>query len=212
MTVDSLRPTRNRPYHSVRRQAQAEATRAAIAEAARRLFVEKGWAGTTVRAVARAAEVAETTVYATYGRKAGLAQALIDAITDAAEPTRQAAELDAAHSDPAGQLAAMIGFDCRLFEHGADVIAVLRDAGRSEPDLAAAYQAGRAQATELRHVVFGAWPPHTLRPGLDLGDATATYAALCNIDVHRVLTEEHGWAPARVEHWLTESATRLLLA
>ncbi|MEV0201787.1 TetR family transcriptional regulator [Nonomuraea sp. NPDC050691] len=42
-----------RRYDSLRRTAQALETRAEIARAARRLFVERGWAATTVRDVAR---------------------------------------------------------------------------------------------------------------------------------------------------------------
>ena len=98
MTIDPLSETfkpghdgesggsARRRYYSPRRRAQADATRAAIAAAAWRLFTERGWAGTTVRDVARAAEVAEPTVYAAYGSKAGLAHALVDAVEFAAGP------------------------------------------------------------------------------------------------------------------------------
>ena len=73
-----------RPYRSARREEQAEQTRLRIARAARDRFVERGWAGTSVRSVAVAAGVSEATVYAAYGSKAGLAVALVDnADTDA---------------------------------------------------------------------------------------------------------------------------------
>ena len=201
-----------RRYCSPRRRAQADATRAAIAAAARQLFTERGWAGTTVRDVARAAEVAEPTVYASYGSKAGLAHALVDAVESAADAGRQAADLATAQGEQAGQLAAMIGFDRRLYEQGGDVLAVLRDAGRSEPELAAAYDAGRARADQLRRSVLAAWPRGALRAGLDQDQAADVYAALCNIDVYRVLTEERGWSPDRVERWLYQTLCQLLLA
>ena len=209
---DESRDGARRRYYSPRRRAQADATRAAIAAAARRLFTERGWAGTTVREVARAAEVAEPTVYAVYGSKAGLAYALVNAVESAADAGRQAAELANASGDPAGQLAAMIGFDRRLYEHGGDVLAVLRDAGRSQAELAAAYDAGRTHADQLRRSVLAAWPHGALRAGLDQGEAADVYAALCNIDVYRVLTEERGWSPDRVERWLYQTLCQLLLA
>jgi len=56
-----------------------------------------------------------------------------------------------------------------------------------------------------------AWPAGTLREGLDDDAACATYAVLCNIDTYRVMTEEHGWPPERVQGWWLESLSRLLL-
>lgn len=136
-----------RPYDSLRRAAQARETRADIAHAARRLFLAQGWAATTVREVAREAGVSVPTVYATYGNKAGLTRALADAADLSADAAPLLAELTAPGATPARQLAAMAGYDRRLFERAGDVIALLREAGRTEPELAAAYREGREEAT-----------------------------------------------------------------
>jgi AcrR family transcriptional regulator len=200
-----------RRYDSPRRRDQAQATRVAIAAAARRLFMDRGWAGTRVRDVAAAAGVAEPTVYAAYGSKAGLALALIDSVAEDADLGAQEAELAAAAGDPAGQLAAMAGFDRRLFEHGGDVLSLLRDAGRSEPDLASAYREGRARADQVRQRVLSTWAPGAFRDGVDPQLAADTYAALCNIDVYRVLADERGWPSGRIEQWWRDSLIRLIL-
>ena len=55
--------TQSRVYRSPRRQAQAEATRAAIVRAAGLLFAERGYAGTTMQAIADEAGVAVESVY-----------------------------------------------------------------------------------------------------------------------------------------------------
>jgi AcrR family transcriptional regulator len=201
-----------RRYESPRRAAQAEATRAAIAQAALRLFVAQGWAATTVRDVAREASVSVPTVYAAYGNKAGLAWALVEAADLAAGGEQQRAELDAAAGDPRRQLAAMAGYDRRLFERAGDVIAMVREAGRIEPDLATTYGDGRRRADETRVRVFSAWPQGTLRPGLDVPTAVDVYSALCTIDVYRTLTDERGWEPGRVELWWAEALARELLS
>lgn len=208
---DHMTPRAARPYDSPRRQAQARATRADIAAAARRLFLAHGWAGTRLRDVARQAGVAEPTVYAAYGSKSGLALALINAIETDADPARTTREVDAGAGDPPRQLAAMVASDRRLFEGAGDVIALLRDAGRSEPELHAAYKQGRAHGDQLRRETFSSWPPETLRDGTTITLATDAFAALCNIDVYRVLTEERGWTPDHVERWWTASLIRLLL-
>ena len=56
-------------YRSERRQEQAEATRQAILDAARALFIERGYARTTVADIAAAARVAVPTVYVSVGTK-----------------------------------------------------------------------------------------------------------------------------------------------
>ncbi|MFD5553519.1 TetR/AcrR family transcriptional regulator [Streptomyces sp. NPDC127068] len=201
-----------RPYGSLRRAAQAEVTRADIARAARHLFLDRGWTATTVRDVAREAGVSVPTVYAVYGNKTGLARALADAADLSAEPGRLLAALEAPGVEPAGQLAAMAAFDRRLFERAGEVIVLVREAGRSEPELATFYADGRRRADETRTGVFTSWPPGVLRPGVDPRTAADVYAALCTVDVYRTLTVERGWSAERVEQWWTGTLARELLA
>ena len=56
-----------------RREAHKQATRAALREAAKRLFAERGYEATTVRDIARAAQVTERTFYRYFDGKEGLA-------------------------------------------------------------------------------------------------------------------------------------------
>jgi len=150
-------------------------------------------------------------VYAVYGSKGRLALALIDAVEADADPARTSADLDAASGDPAGQLAAMVASDRRLFERAGDVISLLRDAGRSEPDVHAAYQEGRAHGDQLRRQTVATWEADAFREQTTPEAAADAFAALRNIDVYRVLTEERGWTPEQVERWWDESLARLLL-
>lgn len=203
--------TGRRRYDSLRRTTQALETRAEIARAARTLFTTRGWAATTVREVAREAGVSVPTVYAAYGDKTGLTRALADAADLSADGPAMLAELETT-TDPARALAAMAGYDRRLFERAGDVIALAREAGRTEPELAAAYRDGRRRGDETRRQVFASWPAGTLRADLDLPAAVDVYAALCNIDVYATLTAERGWSPERVERWWAEALPRELLA
>ncbi|GAB4585751.1 TetR/AcrR family transcriptional regulator [Nocardia sp. IFM 10818] len=204
-------PERRR-YDSLRRAAQAKQTSAEIAEAARKLFLAHGWAATTVRDVAREAGVSVPTVYAAYGNKSGLTKALVDAADLSADAARMIAGLEADAGDPARQLGAIAGYDRRLFERAGDVIMLVREAGRTEPELAQAYRDGRAAGDRTRVQVFSSWPEGTLRAGLDVASAVDIYAALCNIDVYLTLTVERGWSADRVEQWWCGVLVRELLA
>ena len=58
-----------REYNSSRRQAQASETRTRILQAARKLFIERGYAGATGEAIAAEAGVALQTIYAIFKNK-----------------------------------------------------------------------------------------------------------------------------------------------
>lgn len=201
-----------RRYDGLRRTAQALETRVEIARAARKLFLAQGWAETTVRDVAREAGVSVPTIYSIYGNKLGLARALADAADLSGDVPQMLAELEDPTADPARQLRAMAGFDRRLYERAGDIIVLLREAGRTEPDLGTVYRDGRRRADETRLQVFSSWPEGVLRGGLDVQTAVDIYAGICVIDVYITLTDERGWPPDRVERWWGELLARELLS
>src|SRR5438270_11397071 len=86
-----------RPYDSSRRQEQAQQNRWAVLQAAHHMFVERGFAATTMPAVASTAGVSVQTVYKAFGNKPRLAKAVFDtaiAGDDQPLPLLQRASLD----------------------------------------------------------------------------------------------------------------------
>ena len=200
-----------RAYRSALREEQAEQTKQRIARAARRRFIESGWAGTSVRSVAADAGVSEATVYAVYGTKAGLATSLVESGEMDAGVEQVAREIEAAQGDPAAQLAAFIRFDRRLFERGGDGLRLTVEGGRNEPALATAYEQGRTRGDASRRRVFAAWPSDVLRDGVTLDRALDVYAMVCSIQAFDIATRERGWSVDQVEQWWVETLTELLL-
>src|SRR5260370_40977528 len=93
-----------RRYDATRRRQAADRTRAAILDAARTLFTERGYAATPMTAIADRAGVAVDTVYASAGRKPELARLLIETAisgTDHAIPARQRDYAHAIQAAPA---------------------------------------------------------------------------------------------------------------
>lgn len=200
-----------RTYRSELREQQAERTRKLIADAARTRFVEKGWAGTSVRSVAEAAGVSEATVYHVYGSKAGLAGSLLDSAERSADVNRVVAQLRERAGDPAGQLRALVGFDRRLFERGGDVLRILAEGRRQHPDLGAAYAEGRSRGDRERRTVFSTWPAAVWRAGVDADRAVAVYAMTVTLDGFDTATGEFGWRPDDVEEWWLGTLAAVLL-
>jgi AcrR family transcriptional regulator len=203
--------TNSRPYRSQLRENQAERTRELIAVAARARFLEKGWAGTSVRSVAEGAGVSQATVYNAYGSKAGLATSLIDAAEGSADIPRVIAELAERAGDPAGQIAAFAGFDRRLYQHAGDVLRILAEGRRQHPELATAYGEGRRRGDMQRRRVFGSWPDAVWLPGVGVDRAIAIYGSLVSLEGFDIATGEYGWSPEEVEQWWARTLTTLLL-
>src|SRR4030095_4240883 len=67
-----------RQYNSRRRREQAAQTRRDIEAAASKLFRERGYAGTSMPAIAMDAGVVVETIYRAFGSKAGLFKAVIE--------------------------------------------------------------------------------------------------------------------------------------
>jgi AcrR family transcriptional regulator len=201
----------SRSYRSTLREQQAERTRELIAHAARDLFLERGWTGTSVRSVADAAGVSEATVYAVYGTKAGLALSLIDSADTAADAARGHAELEGAQGDPVAQLRALVGFDRRLFEQAGSVLRVIVEGRAQHPELATAYDDGRRRGERIRRDVFGAWPKKVWRSRVDVDRAVDVYQIVCSFPAWEVATAERGWTPDQVERWWGDTLVELLL-
>jgi AcrR family transcriptional regulator len=201
----------SRPYDSPRRREAAEATRVGIAGAARSLFAEQGWAATTVRDIARLAEVSEPTIYNVFGGKGGLVLALLDELEADADVVQAREEILTAAGDPPAQLAALVGFDRRLFERGGDIMLLVREAGRTVPELADIYTESRHRGRGAQHVIFGAWPEGTLRPDIDLDMACDIYASISSVDAYRTLSDERGWSGDRIQEYWTAALGMLLL-
>src|SRR5215470_7423110 len=141
--------TRARRYRSLRRERQARATRARIVAAAARRFLARGYAGTTMRAVAADAGVALPTVELAFGTKAKLLKAVIDVAIAGA---------DGFAAVCAGQLA-----ESALRAAGWTLVAL--EAARADPDIAAV----AAQLMAQRQVM-AAWIVDGLRRRCRLRD------------------------------------------
>jgi AcrR family transcriptional regulator len=209
--VDAVKPPRNR------RARQAAATRARIVEAAGRLFAERGYAATTIDAVAAEADVAVETVYARFKNKRNLLDAYLDvSIVGDTEPVplldRPEVQAVTAATDQREQLQRLARIMRAVLERNASVHAVLRTAAAGAPELdaLAAEDDRRRKATHRAFVEMLA-SRGPLRDGLSTSEATDTMSALANPETYSYLTRRRGWSPPRVERWLAENLTLLLL-
>jgi len=200
-----------RPYHSRARQRQAEETRRRILAATRELFASRGYAGTTLEAIAEVAEVSPKTVSAVFGSKRALLAELIN--PDAFGPHFQHL-LDQlrATPEPSRRLSLVAQMTRQAYEPLIPELELLRTAGAVVPeltDLAQQIEARRRQ-NQARLVGY-LHQQQVLRPGLPLEGATDLLWALTSYDLYRMLVVERRWPPERYETWLAQLLIQHLL-
>lgn len=201
-----------RRYHSTIRQEHAEHTRCRIRDAARKLFSQRGFAGTTVRSIAEEAGVAEPTVYATYGSKSTILAALLESIEDEAGIGELNARIVEHSDDPIRQLGLIVSFDRRIFELADGLFDSAQQSGSSAPEMIDLSVGGRARNRAGKAALAEALAAQgLLRPGLSVEDAADIAATLSSHEVYRLLVVDSGWTADHFEEWLIAALRQQLL-
>ena len=135
----------------MQRAERARRTRRRIIDAATALFLERGYAGATVRAIAETAGVAVPTVELGFGTKARLLKAAIDvAIAGDDEPVpvldRAWAEAARRAAHPAELLEIAAEVITAAQSRSAGLVLAVFEGGRTDPDLAALARAPAQRA------------------------------------------------------------------
>jgi AcrR family transcriptional regulator len=208
---------RTRRYESPRRREQAAATRAAILDAARRLFVDRGYAATTMAAIAAEAGVALKTVYVAFDGKAALLRELWHLLLrgdqeDVPMPEHPWYRQMLAEPDPGRRLRLMARTSRAVKERAAPLLEAIRGAAPSDPEIAALWE---RIGTEFHAVhvplLEGLEADGALRPGLGASAGADVLWTLNHPSVWQLLVVERGWSPARYERWLGDAACSELL-
>jgi AcrR family transcriptional regulator len=206
-----------RKYVSHRRQAQARETRSQIVEAARRLFIARGYTGTTIEQIAQEADVSVETVYAVFGNKRALLSRLVGvSVVGDDEPVplleREGPQAVRREHNQQRQIA-IFAHDIReIMERVGPVFGIMRTAAETEPDIAALLR-GILEERMQGMAQFVRWLAGNgrLRAAMSLEDAAETTWAVTSAEVHHLLTVDRGWSGDRYEAWLRDTLTRLLL-
>jgi AcrR family transcriptional regulator len=215
---EDVKPRRR--YESPRRQAQAAQTRADILAAARDAFLDRGYAGTTVADIARAAGVVVETIYRGFDGKAGLFKAVVEAAVAggadrARVPVEQRPAVQAVidEADPRRALDRYAATQPGIHARTGDLMRVLAGAAATDPELARV----RHEMERFRRAGLGRFAQlladrEALRPGLSAAHAGDILWTLCSHATYDQLVGDCGWTPEQYQRWLAETLRRALLA
>lgn len=201
-----------RAYKSLARQRQAHETRGRIVEATRQLLKADGYAGMTVEAVARRAEVAVQTVYAVFGSKTGILAELLNQTTfgpDYESTVRQTLE----EEDPEKRLRGAARIARQIHDAQRAGFELLRGAGVVAPELARLEQERERLRYEREEaMILSLRNAKRLRPDLSYRTARDILWTLTGSEVYRMLVRERGWSSQKYQDWLADTLVRSLLS
>jgi len=201
---------RGRSVDGKDRQARTRLARAAVIEAARALFLERGYAGTTIEAISDLSDVPPATVYRLFASKLGILKQLLDvsiAGDDDAVPLEDRPRVRAlvAESDPRKQLAGFAGICRGIMSRTEPIYRILVSAAGSDPDAAALLARQTRQRQQGQGGIAGLLArAGALKPGLRERDAADIIHALMSPEVYRLLVGDRGWHPDQYELWLQD--------
>jgi AcrR family transcriptional regulator len=213
----SPRVRATRPYRSPRREEQARRTRRRILDASRVEFLSRGYAGTTMRGVAAAAEVSLPTVEQAFGTKSALLKEVIDvaiAGDDAPVPVldRSWAADASAVEDADEFLSRVAAVLAEAQQRSARLVVVALEAANADPALRPmAEERLQQRARTAEWIVGGMTARAALRSDIDRAYAVDTIWLLMDPVVFERLTVERGWSAERYRGWFADSARRMLL-
>ena len=203
-------PATPRRYDGTRRREAAQANRRLVVEAASRLFVERGWSGTSMRDVARAAGVSVETVYSSVGTKLDLLRVAMDVAVvgdDDPVPLSDRPEWRAVVDGPTAVDRARAVGDLlvRLHARTAWLHQALRHAAVGDPDLATMLQKDFDDIREQnRQGLSAVARREPTEEELDLVMSTLSNETYLMLTEHRHLTH------ADYREFVTTAITRLL--
>ncbi len=208
---------RKRAYSSTTREQQARRTRRAVVDAAHDSFLRRGFAATTIPAVAESAGVSVQTVYKAFGNKAALAKAVFDvaiAGDDEQVPVVERTALSAVRQEPDPH---------RMFERYGVFLAtvaprhvpvqlVIRDAAASHREAAEVWT--NLQEERLQGMTMFARTLRDrghLRRGVTVAAARDALWTYNSAELFDLLVLQRGWSPRRYGRWVADALVAALL-
>jgi AcrR family transcriptional regulator len=199
-------------------QARTRLARAAVVEAARHLFLQRGYGATTVEAITEQAAVPTATVYRLFSSKHGILKALFDVSIvgdheDVPMADRPQVRSLVTDGDAEKQLAGFVQVIVQVNERVAPLYKILVSAADTDPEAAALLDDLTRQRQQGQRMLSRSLArAGALRPDLRERDAADIVHALGSPELYGLLVVDRGWKPERYTRWLERTLVDQLLA
>jgi AcrR family transcriptional regulator len=204
-----------RRYDSSRRQRQALRTREAILEVARQLFLSGGYAGTTIVAIAEAADVSVETIYKGFGGKAGLVRAIAEKGLEGAGPIpaeQRSDEMRTLERDPYRIMQRWGTFVTEVAPLAVPIFLLMQTAAATDAEMAALLEElNRVKLVRMEHNARQMFERGDFREGITLEHARDVLWAYSSAELYGLLVLRQGWPLERYGQFVAEGMTAALL-
>lgn len=201
-----------RGYDGKGRTEAAAETRARILDAARRLMGTQGIDSVTITTIAKAADVAPSTIYATFKSKEGILRALMEASLFG-PAFLQAQALLAGVSDPVRQIELTAHVARAIYDGERNDLGMIRHASGFSPALRAVEQEFESRRFAMQGPRIAAlFTAGRARPGLSEPEARRILWMLTSRATYQALVQDGSWTPGRYQDWLHGVLLRELVA
>jgi AcrR family transcriptional regulator len=206
-----------RDYRSDQRDGQARLTRRRVIDAGTAVFLERGYAAATMRAIAAKADVAVPTVELLFGKKSRLLKEAIDVARVGDDEPVAVLDRDwTAAATAATSAAELLSIVARVLApahvRSAGLVLAVFEGAAADAELAAlAAQLVEQRARTAEWLVDQLRRVGPLRTGSTRQEAIDTVWILIDPAVFDRLIRQRHWTAERYERWIADSIARLLV-
>jgi AcrR family transcriptional regulator len=211
--MSSARQAR-RSYNAQGRRAQAQANRDRILNTARELFIERGYAGTSIADIADASGVSVPTVFARFGSKVALLKEAVDsALVGDSEPVPLADRPEMRHvyegRTAPEVITRLAGLIATAGPRVVPISMIMHGAADADPEIAALAQEHDRQRLRGAEMLADVVMERLGSEDRDLFDQLRDLIWMTNApQTFDLLVRRRGWSPERYGDW----AARTLIA
>jgi len=204
-----------RRYDATRRRRQAQLTRQAVVDVARQLLLTRGYAGTTIAAIAGEADVSVEMIYKAFGGKPGLVRAIWERALAGAGPIsayRRSDTMRLHETDARAVIRQWGTFTTEVAPRVAPILLLIRTAAAIDPDMAALHaEVIQEQLMRMEHNARYLFERGDLRPDLSLAQARDVMLVYSSPEVYDLLVLRQGWPLERYGDFVANGLMAALL-
>lgn len=204
-----------RRYDSSRRRAQARRNRERVLDAARQLFLDNGYATTTVASIADEARVSVETIYKAFGGKSGLVRAIYERGLLGSGPIpafQRSDEMRDQETDPRAIMREWGALTAEVSSLVTPIRLLIRSASEADPEMRDLLdEVEDNRLTRMGHNARFLAERGYLRDDVSLDQATDILWTCSSAELYELLVLKRGWTRSRFAQFVAEFMAAALL-
>jgi AcrR family transcriptional regulator len=204
-----------RPYDSRARREQAARNRDAALDAAERLFLERGYAGTSIASIAQDAGLSVQTIYKVFGSKSGLVKAIYfrGLLGKGDDPAYERSDaMREREVDPRKIMRQWGALTTEVASVVSPIRLLMRSAALADPEMEALLRETDEDRLErMRHHARFLKERGYLREGVTLEQATDVLWTCSSVEIYDLLVVQRDWPLPRFANFVADFMITALL-